>query len=340
VNSATAFDQLTQAIFTPLPLSLKGRNHSHSGKRKVIVLAGPTAVGKTKLSLHIAQQLGGEIISADSMQIYRGMDIGTAKVSIKDRALIPHHLIDSREINEKSNVVEFYHEAMQALNEIFSMHHVPLIVGGTGFYIHTLLYGPPSGPSSSPRVRAELENEMKNQGLEALYHRLSSLDPEYAATITRRDAHKIIRALEIITLSDRKVSDFVKNFRESSYDFRCWFLYLPTDILYAQIEERCDEILAQGFVEEVRRLEKEGLRDNHSASQAIGYRQCLEYLQSAQSEDDWTQFVSSFKKASRRYAKRQLTWFRKEPLFRWINLYKNSMEQVMDFIIQDFEQGF
>jgi tRNA dimethylallyltransferase len=229
---------------------------------------------------------------------------------------------------------------MQALNEIFSMHHVPLIVGGTGFYIHTLLYGPPSGPSSSPRVRAELENEMKNQGLEALYHRLSSLDPEYAATITRRDAHKIIRALEIITLSDRKVSDFVKNFRESSYDFRCWFLYLPTDILYAQIEERCDEILAQGFVEEVRRLEKEGLRDNHSASQAIGYRQCLEYLQSAQSEDDWTQFVSSFKKASRRYAKRQLTWFRKEPLFRWINLYKNSMEQVMDFIIQDFEQGF
>lgn len=310
-------------------------------RKKVIVISGPTAVGKTQLSLQIAQALGGEILSADSMQVYRGMDIGTAKVSLQERQAIPHHLIDIRDLHQTFNVVDFYEEAMAKIREIHAKGAIPIVVGGTGFYLHALLYGPPSGPPSMVPVRELLEKEWDSEGAEALWKRLQAFDEEYARTITRNDKQKIVRGLEIIAISGKKVSDFLNSAIEpQKYNFRCWFLYMPKEILYCKIEQRCDEMLAQGFLDEVRLLEKQGLRSNTSASQAIGYRQCLEFLSSPQTSADWDHLVSSFKQASRRYAKRQFTWFRKEPLFRWIHREDFSIQRAVEVILQDVDDCF
>lgn len=339
IADLTFEDKELQALLNPFAVPLKKKVPPTYRKKKIIVLAGPTGVGKTHISLKIARAIGGEVVSADSMQVFRGMDIGTAKVSPHEKGSTRHHLIDSRDLDETFNVVDFYHEAIQAFREIFARDHVPIIVGGTGFYIHALLYGPPQGPASVPEVRMRLESEMAQKGPLPLYEKLKELDPEYASTITMRDRQKIIRALEIMALTNQKVSFFQKSVeRSEEYDFRCWFLYLPKEILYGRIEERCERMLEQGFVEEVQKLEKEGLRQNSSASQAIGYRQCLDFLTSAQTPDDWSHFVSLFKQASRRYAKRQFTWFRKEPLFRWLNLESISIDTAIEMIIQDYEQ--
>lgn len=331
-----------QLLFTHFTVPQKQKLIPRSKKKKIIVISGPTSVGKTQLSIVIGKAIGGQIISADSMQVFRGMDIGTAKVTLDERREVPHHLIDSRDLDESFNVVEFYNEACQAIKEIFDKGAVPIIVGGTGFYIHALLYGPPSGPPSVPHVREQLEAEMDEKGSLVLYEKLKGFDPDYAATITPRDRHKIIRALEIIDVTKDKVSNLLPAFSENSelYDFRCWFLYQPKELLYPQIDKRCDQMLERGLIEEVKCLEREGLRANSSASNAIGYRQCLQYLDSPQTEDDRRRFVEEFKRASRRYAKRQFTWFRREPLFRWLNVAKTSFENAAEIIIQDYEQSF
>jgi tRNA dimethylallyltransferase len=305
------------------------------------MIAGPTASGKTQLSLELAGILGAEIVSADSAQVYRGMNIGTAKATLEERAQFPHHLIDVRDIDEPFNVAEFYKLCQASFRGIFARESVPIVVGGSGFYVHTLLYGPPVAPPSQPDVRDRLDAQMREMGPGVLYERLQMLDPVYAATISENDRHKIVRALEIIALTDCKVSDFPKPSKEldQEYDFRCWFVYYPRDVLYKRIEQRCEEMLKGGFLEEVAELDRKGIRINSSASQAIGYRQALHYLQSPKSNADYLAFISDFKKASRQYAKRQFTWFRKEPLFRWINLEEYSQEQIRELILQDFEQG-
>lgn len=307
-------------------------------KKKIIILSGPTGVGKTALSLVVAKAIGGEIISVDSMQVYQGMDIGTAKISLEERGEVPHHLLDVRSIEETFNVMDFWNEATRLIEEIYERGHVPIVVGGTGFYIHALIYGPPSGPASDEEVRMGWEAEMQQKGSEALFRKLEEIDPQYAQTITQNDKHKIIRALEIISLTGKKVSQFVKQVNPlQKYDYRCWFLYLPKDILYKKIEERCDEMIAKGLLQEVELLDKLGLRGNSSASQAIGYRQCLEFLDSPRGKEDWERFVLTFKQASRKYAKRQFTWFRKEKFFRWLNREELSFERAAEVILQDFE---
>ncbi len=310
-------------------------------KKRVLVIAGPTGSGKTALSLSLAAALGGEIVSADSCQVYRGMDIGTAKVFPEERAAIAHHLIDICDLHCIFNVAEFYKHAQEAFRQITTRENVPIVVGGSGFYIHALLYGPPQGPPSNREVREQLEKQMRDLGPEVLYERLQMFDPHYAATISEFDRHKIIRALEIMALSEKRVSDFPKpdKLQEQEYDFRCWFLYYPRERLYARIEKRCEEMIQKGFLDEVKTLETLGLRENPTASQAIGYRQALEYLSSSQSSEDHERFVSSFKKASRQYSKRQFTWFRKEPLFRWLNVEEHPPERLKELILQDFEQG-
>lgn len=334
-------DEQLQKLFSGLPKTLKQRTLPGSKKKKVIAIAGPTAVGKTRHSLSIAKEVGGEIISADSMQVYRGMDIGTAKATFEQRGEVPHHLIDIRNLDQKFNVMDFYNEAHKAIRDVLVRGKVPIVVGGTGFYLHGLIYGPPQGPPSVPEVRHKLEEEMQNHGTDALYERLKKVDPEYAKTITGADRHKIIRALEIISLTSKKVSDFPKmQSKEIPYDYRCWFFYRAKENLYPNIEMRCDEMIAAGFIEEVRELEKEGLRKNSSASQAIGYRQCLDFLETEGSAEDFEQFVAAFKRATRRYAKRQFTWFRKEPLFRWLNLDTLAPQRVVETVIQDYELSF
>lgn len=309
--------------------------------KRVIVIAGPTGCGKTAFAMQLARAINGEIISADSMQVYRGMDIGTAKPSLEEREKIPHYLIDIRNIKENFNVVDFYYEARHCCQAVLARGGVPIVVGGSGFYVHAFLYGPPSGPPPVPEVRKALEDEMAARGAAALYERLRQLDPQYAGTITKGDKQKIIRALEIITLTGKKVSrhSWTSRVKPQGYDFRCWFLHRPKEQLYRRIEKRCDKMLADGFLEEVIHLEKEGIRENSTAAQAIGYRQALDYLLTQRTEEDYKKFVEAFKQASRNYAKRQLTWFRREPMFRWLDVELHDYEVAMDIIQQDYHQA-
>lgn len=310
-------------------------------KKRVLILAGPTASGKTALALQLAKICNIEVISADSMQVYRGMDIGTAKPSQEERLEVPHHLIDIREVQDTFNVVDFYYEARHTCQQIHSREAVPVVVGGSGFYLHSFIYGPPSGPPSIPELRKALEEEMDRLGSEAMFEILRGLDPQYAATITKNDKQKIIRALEIIRLTGKKVSklSWKSRIRPQNYDFRCWFLHRPRENLYRRIEQRCDEMIAAGLLDEVERLIKMGLRENTSAVQAIGYRQALEFLDSPRTQEHYRRFVETFKQASRQYAKRQFTWFRQEPLFRWLDLDMHDPEVALEIIRQDYESS-
>lgn len=321
-----------------VPAPLKEKVPVFADRPKVIMLAGPTSVGKTRMGIHLARVLGGEVVSADSMQVYRGMDIGTAKASAEELKSVPHHLIDIRNVKESFNVVDFYHEALAAVKSILARDRVPIVVGGTGFYMHALIYGPPKGPPASKAIRKKLQADIDKFGPEPLYEKLKQIDPEYAAKITKGDKQKIIRALEIIMQTKQPVSALVQNEMPSpEYNFRCWFMCRPKEPLYTQIEMRCDEMIANGFIDEVKRLKEGGIESNLSASQSIGYRQCLEYLEKGARAEDFETFVSEFKKASRRYAKRQFTWFRKQPLFRWIDVDVLGVERCAELILRDFE---
>lgn len=317
----------------PIPLK---RQHS-----KVIILAGPTACGKTEMSMLLAQALRAEIVSADSMQVYKGMDIGTAKASIHQRRMVPHHLIDICNIDEPFNVVDYYEHAYHCCRNLSLNNVVPIIVGGSGFYLHSLIYGPPNGPAPIPEVRKALEREAERLGINALFARLEEQDPQYAQSITAHDRHKIIRALEIITLTGNRVSSLQWKKRQVSmnFDFRCWFIHRSRDTLHKRIEKRCDEMVETGLLYEINELRKQGLEKNSSAAQAIGYRHGLQYLNSPQSEEDFSQFIKEFKQASKRYVKRQFTWFRKELSFRWLDLELHDMETAVDIIVQDFKRN-
>lgn len=314
--------------------------HFQKKKKKVIVLAGPTACGKTEFAIALGNAMGGEIISADCMQVYRGMDIGTAKATPEQRQIVPHHLVDTRNLTDSFNVVDFYFEGRLACKEIIDRENIPIITGGSGFYLHSLIYGPPSGPPSIPEVRKAIEERMETLGPEHLYEELRQQDPQYAATITKFDKQKIIRALEIMTISGKKVSKLGWRSKRTpqNYDFRCWFLYREKPSIYKRIEERCDQMLDGGFLDEVVRLVDQGdILLNSSASQAIGYRQAIEYLKSPQTDEDYKKFVKDFKQASRNYAKRQYTWFRKEPLFRWVDMDQHHPDAIMKMIQEDYD---
>lgn len=340
-KDATIASEDIERIFTGFALEAQKQftSNLNKPKKKIIVIAGPTAVGKSDLGFALAKMIDGEIISGDSMQVYIGMDIGTAKPNMEERLEVPHHLVDVRKIIDPFNVVDFYYEARHCCQGILGRGNVPLVVGGSGFYLHSLIYGPPSGPPSVPELRKSLEEEMEKLGSEVLYQRLKEMDAQYANTITKNDKQKIVRALEILTLTGKKVSKLSWKGRQRplNYDFRCWFLHRPRENIYKRIEERCDEMLKQGFLDEVAALDKQGLRKNSSAAQSIGYRQALEYFDSSQSKEDYQRFLNDFKQASRNYAKRQFTWFRKEPLFRWLDLDLHDVEVAREMIRQDYE---
>lgn len=331
--------EVIESFYFGLALEVQKQMASQlQNKKKVIVISGPTGCGKSAFALMLAEAMGGEIISADSMQVYRDMNIGTAKPTLEERSRVPHHLIDIRHVTESFNVVDFFYEARRCCQLVLARDNVPIVVGGSGFYLHSLLYGPPSGPPSVPEVRKALEEEIDKLGSEVLFERLKHFDPQYANTITKNDKQKIVRALEIITLTGKKVSrlSWTKRTRPQNYDFRCWFLHRSKEELYRRIEKRCDKMLADGLLEEVENLEKEGIMKNSSACQAIGYRQALDFFATQRTPKDYQHFVEEFKKASRHYAKRQLTWFRREPLFRWLDLELHDHEVAADIIQQDY----
>ncbi len=294
----------------------------------IIVISGPTAAGKTDFSIKLAKEIGGEIISADSMQVYKGLDIGTDKVSPEKAEGIKHYLIDIREPYEYFSVADFVKEADRAIKEIWKRGKIPIVVGGTGFYIRSLLYGLPELPGRSKEVRERL----KSLSTEELFEMLKKVDPDYASKIGKNDRKRIIRALEVFELTGKPISSF-RSVRKPRYKFLAYFLYRDRDELYRRIENRVDSQIERGLVEEAKILLKYG--KEITAFQALGYKEMLEYIEGKKTLEE---AVKLLKRRTKEFAKRQFTWFRKETDFKWINLSQVGEEEAIEIIKQDIEK--
>ena len=281
-----------------------------------IFLAGPTAVGKSEIALCLAEQIGGEIISVDSMQVYRGLDIGTAKPSSAERARVPHHLIDICKLNECFDAAQFIRLAQKAVEEIQSRGKLPIFCGGTGLYFKAYLSGLGEAPSANPELRAELEG----LSFEALLRELRERDPAAYEKIDKQNPRRVIRAVEVIRLTGKKFSEQRAEWRSQPSTLKptnfCCLTRQPAD-LHARINARVDEMFRRGLVDETRELLKHGLEQNQTAMQAIGYRQVVEHLRG---ERNLAETIGLVKIKTRQFAKRQLTWFRRQLAPEWIEL--------------------
>ena len=280
--------------------------------KPMVVLTGPTAVGKTELSIQLAQKLDGEIISADSMQIYQKMDIGTAKIRKEEMDGIPHHLIDVLDPSEEFNVARFQEMAKEALAGIYRRERIPLIVGGTGFYIQGLLYDIDFTKEEQDfRYRENLQKKAKEEGAQAIHKMLQAVDPASAQKIHPNNIKRVIRALEFYHLNGRKISEHneQESRKESPYRFAYFVLNQNRTTLYERINRRVDLMLEAGLVEEVRRLKEAGYGKNLVSMQGIGYKEVLDYLDGKMTLEET---ADQIKKDTRHFAKRQLTWFGRE----------------------------
>lgn len=281
-------------------------------KRKLIILTGPTAVGKTSLSIGLAKSVGGEIISADSMQVYRHMDIGSAKIKKEEMQGIPHYLVDILSPKEEFNVYLFQKLAKDAMEQIYSNGHIPILVGGTGFYIQSVLYDIDFTQSDTDTAyREELERLGEEKGAEYLHERLREVDEESAKAIHANNMKRVIRALEYFHLTGAPISEHnrLEREKESPYDFRYFVLNDDREKLYKRIEQRVDKMIEDGLVDEVRKLKEMGCRKEDVSMQGLGYKEILGYLDG---EFSLEQAVYLIKRDTRHFAKRQLTWFRRE----------------------------
>ncbi|MFJ7729252.1 tRNA (adenosine(37)-N6)-dimethylallyltransferase MiaA [Neobacillus sp. NPDC097160] len=287
-------------------------------KQKLLVIIGPTAVGKTKLSIEMAKRYNGEIISGDSMQIYRGMDIGTAKITEKEMEGIPHHLIDIKEPSENFSVAEFQHLVRDRINEIAKKEKLPIIVGGTGLYIQSVIYDYQfSDVPGDVSFRLKLEERVKEIGNEALYKELIEVDPESAAQIHPNNVRRVIRALEIFHLTGKTMKDYQSTQQpDLLYNTALIGLTMERVNLYQRINSRVDIMMNEGLLAEVKGLYEQGIRDCQSI-QAIGYKEIYDYIDGRVTLDE---AVEILKQNSRRYAKRQLTWFRNKMDVQWFDM--------------------
>lgn len=326
-------------FFQAQPSYLLQKSFSQLFKKTVILLAGPTGSGKTDVSLLLAPMIQGEIISVDSMQVYCGMNIGTAKASLEQRAAVPHFLIDVCPVQEVFNVVDFYYQATQACQSILERNKVPILVGGTGFYFHAFLFGPPQGPPPDLILREQLELFLQEQGVAALYAMLMDKDPQYAQTITKNDKNKIIRALEIIHLTGKNVSEYAwatSACEPIGFDYRGWFLSPPKESLKERIILRCEQMLHGGLVEEVSQLMQQGIGQNSTASKAIGYREWIDFLEQGALQHAYEPTKQAFIKNSWRYTKKQRTWFKRYPMFQPIDTVGQTTQSIAERIAEDF----
>ena len=309
--------------------------------RPLIILTGPTAVGKTELSIALAKAIGGEIISADSMQVYKYMDIGTAKIRPEEMKGVPHHLIDVLEPDEAFNVAVFKEMAKQTVEEIYERGHIPVIVGGTGFYIQALLYDIDfSEEDSDQEIRSELELIAKEKGSEYLHACLAEVDPESAEQIHHNNIKRVIRALEYQRMHGEKIS--VHNERErqkeSPYQFLYFVLTHDRQVLYERIEKRIDRMIEDGLVSEVDKLLKMGYNPELVSMQGLGYKEFVPYLMGKCTLDD---SIYVLKRDTRHFAKRQLTWFRREKDVRWLDKSsltseKEILNKILDTIKEEW----
>ena len=301
-------------------------------KKPLIILTGPTAVGKTKASIGLAKAVDGEIISADSMQVYRHMDIGSAKIKPEEMEGIPHHLIDVLEPDDEFHVVKFQQLAKKAMREIWERGHIPIVTGGTGFYIQALLYDIDFDENEKEDAcRKELEAYAREHGAEALHEKLALVDPASAEMIHPNNIKRVIRALEFYEQTGKRISEHneTQRQRESPYAFAYFVLTDDRAHLYERINRRVDQMSEEGLVNEVQALKDKGYTKQLVSMQGLGYKEILDYLDGNCTLEE---AIYTIKRDTRHFAKRQLTWFKRERDVIWINKqsFGYDAEQILD----------
>lgn len=298
-------------------------------KPKVIVIVGPTASGKTAISIELAKKINGEIVSADSMQIYKKMDIGTAKPTEEEKENIKHYMIDIIEPNEAFNVAKYKEMAQKAIDEIISKGKTPIVIGGTGLYINTLINGIEFKEIETDKTyREQLEKEAKENGIDIVYKKLQEIDPEAAKNIDKNNIRRVIRALEIYKLTGKTKTQLDKeSIKEVQYDYKIFGMLWEREELYDRINKRIDIMIENGLIDEVKELTQK-YKISNTAMQGIGYKEVIEYLENKISIEDMKE---KLKMETRRYAKRQITWFKKDKRITWISP-KNKEECVNQII--------
>ncbi len=302
-------------------------------KKPLIILTGPTAVGKTKASIGLAKAIGGEIISADSMQVYRKMDIGSAKIRPEEMEGVRHYLIDVLDPAEEFNVVLFQQMAKQAMNEIYANGHIPIVVGGTGFYIQALLYDIDfTQEEEDNSIRTELETIVKEKGAEYLHHMLQEIDAKSAESIHANNVKRVVRAIEYYRQTGQPISEHNERERqkESPYAFAYFVLMDERQRLYERIEKRIDLMIEEGLLNEVKALYEEGYTRDMVSMQGLGYKEILDYLDGKLTLDE---AIYILKRDTRHFAKRQITWFKREKDVCWIN--KSAFQYDEDRILDE-----
>lgn len=312
-------------------IEIKNREYKNM-KKPLIILTGPTAAGKTALSIRLAKAVQGEIISADSMQVYRRMNIGSAKVTKEEMDGVPHYLIDVLEPDEEFNVVVFQQMAKKAMEEIYARNHIPIIVGGTGFYIQAILNDIDFTETESDNsYRKELEEAAALHGSEYLHEQLKQVDPAAAEQIHPNNVKRVIRALEFFQETGEQISrhNEAERQKQSPYNFAYFVLNMDRQKLYQRIELRIDQMLKQGLLEEVAGLKAEGCHAGMVSMQGLGYKEILAYLNG---ECTLEEAVYVLKRDTRHFAKRQLTWFRREREVIWME--KEAFQEDEDLLLQ------
>lgn len=305
-------------------------------KDKLIVLLGPTGVGKTSVSIEVAQNLQGEIISSDSMQIYKHMDIGTAKIQENEMAGIPHYLIDIVYPDEEFTVHDFKSHAKRHINDINGRGSMPIMVGGTGLYVNSIVYKLRfTNVEPDDELRIKYSKFADKYGNEALHAKLSQRDPKSAKQIDINDRKRVIRALEIYDVSGQPMSHLNRNFRRENKDYNLAMIGLNMDrqILYSRINRRVEEMFEEGLVKEVEDLLKRGYDEELVSMKAIGYKEIIPYIKG---EVNLEESMELLKRNTRRYAKRQLTWFRRDKRIKWLDVNKFSSSKVIGGVIAKY----
>ena len=304
-------------------------------KNKLIILAGPTASGKTSVSIDLAKRLGGEIISADSMQVYKYMDVGTAKISVEEMQGVKHHLIDVLDPKEDFNIVKFQNMVKCSIEEIVKNGHIPILVGGTGFYIQSIIYDIDfNNEDDNSSVRKKLEEEYDTFGADFMYEKLKKIDSVSAQTIHKNNKKRIIRAIEYFLINNEPISSHneVQREKKSPYDYRFFVLNPPRDILYGRINKRVDIMVENGLVDEVKKLREMGLSTANISMQGIGYKEIIEYLDGEVSLET---AIENIKQNTRHMAKRQVTWFKREKGVIYVDPFSfESNDKIVDYMIE------
>lgn len=296
-------------------------------KKPIIIITGPTAVGKTDISIQLAKEIQGEIISADSVQVYKGLNIGSAKISIEEMQGIQHYLVDEIEPEEDFNVYRFKCCAKEYVKKIHEKGKIPIVAGGTGFYIQSLLYDVDfSFENLNPNIRKELEELALKEGSDVLYNLLSTVDPESAREIHPNNIKRVIRAIEYFKQTGQKISEHNKIQKEnvSPYNFVYFVLNMNRKLLYERINQRVDKMISSGLREEVSMLRQRGLKTEMVSMQGIGYKEMMECMDG---KIDFENAIDNIKKNSRHFAKRQITWFKREKDVEWLNYEEFDFNQ-------------